>query len=239
MEEKRGREFGFGTLLGDSGEKFVEKSLKNQVLEMGWSHACPIIDEVAKEHGSEWTLKRYAECNFVFGLVTEAARDINPDLYKLLTTPVPRLENELPWRRFKPNLIPKSFYKEMSPLSTPWGYAIPRVIIEEMGRGKNNSDRTPKRILKALSLIDKAVKSSETPIELLVNLSESVSRFDADPKVVLSHTLAAGVLQEGGCMTVFNEIKQRINKHAPILRKAYNEMSAEEKLKGGILVFNF
>lgn len=235
--KKSGREFGLGTFLGDSGEAFLNKPLNEQVIEMGWSHACPVIDEVAKEYGSEWTLKRYAECNFIFGLVTEAARDLNPELYKLLTTPVPRLENEMPGRSFKPDFIPESFGREMSPLSTPWGYAIPRVIIEEMGRGKGNSERTPKRILKAFSLIDKDVKSSKTPIELLINLSESVSRLDADPKVVLSHSLAEGLLKEEGCITIFNEIKQEINKHAPILRKIYNEMPSEEKSKEGIINF--
>lgn len=238
MEEKKaGREFGFGTFLGDSGESFVDKPIQNQVLEMGWSHACPVVEEVAKEYGPEWTLKRYAECNFAFGLVAEAARDLNPELYKLLTTPVSRLNNELPRGRFKPNLIPESFYKEMSPLSTPWGYAIPRVIIEEMGRGKNNLDRTPKRILKALSLIDMAVKSSKTPIELLVKLSESVSRFDADPKAILSHTLAAGILNEEGCKSIFDEIKKRIDKSAPVLKRIYDIMSPEERTEEGIINF--
>lgn len=238
MEEKRARrEFGFGTFLGDSGEGFVNKSLKDQVLEMGWSHACPVVDEVAKEYGPEWTLKRYAECNFVFGLVTEAARDLNPELYKLLITPVLRLNNELPEGQFKPNLIPESFYKEMSPLSTPWGYAIPRVIIEEMGRGENNLNRTPKRILRALSLIDKAVKSSKTPIELLVKLAESVSRFDADPRAVLSHTLATGILQEEGCKSIFDEIKERIDIFAPVLKRIYDTISPEERIKEGIINF--
>jgi len=238
MEVKKSeREFGFSTFLGDSDEGFVDKPLNEQVLEMGWSHACPVIDEVSKEYGPEWTLKRYAECNFVFGLVAEAARDINPKLHKLLTTPVPRLEDELPGRNFKSELIPESFAKEMSPLSTPWGYAIPRVIIEEMGRGKNNSDRTPERILRALNLVDKAVKSSETPIELLVNLSESVSKLDADPKAVLSHTLVSGILQEEGCKAMFNEIKQQIDKSAPTIRKVYNAMLSEERTKEGIINF--
>lgn len=238
MEEKKsGRVFGYGTFLGDLGEKFFDKPLSEQVLEMGWSHACPVINEVSKEFTPEWTLKRYAECNFVFGLVIEAAKDLNSKLYKLLTTSVPRLENELPGRNFKPELIPESFAKEISPLSTPWGYAIPRVIIEEMGRGKNNSDRTPERILRALNLVDKAVKSSETPIELLINLSESVSKLDADPKAVLSHTLASGILLEEGCKTMFNEVKQLIDKSAPTLRKVYGAMSPEERTKEGIINF--
>jgi len=236
-EIKYGREFGASTLLGDSGDRFVDKPLNEQVVEMGWSHACPVVDEVARDYGPEWTLRRYAECNFYFGLVVAAAEDLNPNLHSLLTTPVQRLENEKPGRSFKPELIPESFATEMSPLSTPWGYAIPRVIIEEIGRGENNSDRTPKRILKALSLIDKTVKSSKTPVELLVKLSESVTQLDADPKAVLSHTLADGILKEEGCKTMFAEIKHRIDRFAPVLRGLYKQMTPAERTKEGIINF--
>ncbi len=237
--EKYGRKFGLGTFLGDSGERFVDKPLSEQVLEMGWSHACPVIDEVCKEYGCEWTLKRYAECNFVFGLVIESARDLNPELYKLLTTPVPRLENELPGRSFKPDLVPKSFFREMSPLSTPWGYAIPRVIIEEMGRGENNSDRTQERLLTALDVIDTNVVYPHTPVELLVSLSEHVSVLDADPKVILSHLLSSDVLREEGCWTMFKKIKWEIDNSADNLRHTYNYMSSAERTKKGIIDFSY
>ena len=108
-ELKGGREFGRSTLLGDNGADFFNKSLTDQVTEMGWSHACPVVDEVAKEYGPEWTLKRYAECNFVFGLIVESARDLNPELYRQLTSPVPRLEGEKPGKEFKSELIPSNF----------------------------------------------------------------------------------------------------------------------------------
>ena len=236
-ETKGGREFGRSDFLGPEGEAFLSKPLSEQVVDMGWSHACPVIDEVTKEYGPEWTLKRYAECNFVFGLIVESARDLNPELFKQLTSPVKRLEGEKPGREFKPELIPSNFYEEMSPLSTPWGYALPRVVIEEMGRGENNKDRTQKRILKALNLVDKAVKVSKSPEELLVKLSELVSKADANPKAVLSHVIANGILVEEGTKTMFEEIKHRIGKSAPILRGAYNSMSAEERKAEGIINF--
>jgi hypothetical protein len=235
--KKSGREFGLGTFLGDLGEEFLDKPLNEQVLEMGWSHACPVVNEVSKEYGPEWTLKRYAKCNFVFGLVVESAKDLNPKLHKLLTTSVPRLDNEFPGRFFNSEFIPETFDKEMSPLSTPWGYAIPRVIIEEMGRGKNNSDRTQERLLRALNVIDVNVKSSETPIELLIKLSEHVLVFDADPKAVLSHVLASGIRKEEGCWAMFNEIKKQIDENAPTLKKVYDAMSPEERTKEGIINF--
>lgn len=236
-ELKGGREFGRSDLLGTEGASFSDKPLNQQVMEMGWSHACPVVDEVIKEFGPEWTLKRYAECNFVFGLIVESAKDFNPELYKQLTTPVTRLDGEKPGKEFNPKLIPDNFYKEMSPLSTPWGYALPRVVIEEMGRGENNKDRTQKRILKSLSLIDKVVKTSKTPNELLVKMAEQASKLDANPKAILSHVLASGIFVEEGCKTMFDDIKRRIDKSAPVLREAYDAMSIEERQAEGIINF--
>jgi hypothetical protein len=239
MKENRfDREFGTGTFLGDSGDRFYKRPMSYKVVSMGWSHACPVINDVVKEFGPEWTLKRYSECNFVFGIVAEAAKKFNPDLHKLLTSPVPRIKSEVPGKgHFHPRFVPKSFNEEMFPLSTPWGFAIPRVIIEEMGRGKDNADRTQKRILKAMNLIDKTVKSSKSPIELLVKLSESVSKIDADPKTVLSHVLSEDILNEEGCKNIFGFIKQTIDSSAPILRKTYESMSPQERSERRIINF--
>jgi len=226
--------------LGDSGETFFDKTLQEQVLAMGWSHACPVVNKVAAEYGPEWTLKRYAECNFVFGLVVEAAKDLNPRLYAQLIMPVARKYGEKPGEgRFDPDLVPNSFDAEMSPLTTPWGYAIPRVIIEEMGRGKGNLERTSARILKALHMIDDKVRSSKTPIELLVKLAESASKSYADPRAVLSHTLAQSVLDEEGCLSIFNKIKREIDVAAPTLKVTYDLMSPEERMKEGIITFKW
>lgn len=237
-ELKSGREFGKGTLLGDKGDNFFKKPLMEQVVEVGWSHACPVVDEVVKEYGLEWTLKRYAECNFVFGLIVESARDLNPKLHGQLTTSVQRLEGEKPYKEFNPERIPNYFYNEMSPMSTPWGYALPRVIIEEMGRGENNRDRTQKRILRSLSIIDKTVKSSKTPSELLVKMAEQVSKLDADPKAVLSHVLSNGILVEEGCKTMFDDIKRQIDRSAFLLKRTYDSMSKDERSKEGIINFS-
>lgn len=55
MELRYHREFGKGTLLGDEGGNFFDKPINQQVMEMGWSHACPVVDEVVKKYGPEWT----------------------------------------------------------------------------------------------------------------------------------------------------------------------------------------
>lgn len=236
-EQKGGRNFGTGTFLGEVGIGFFDQAIDVQVEQMGWSHACPVIDEVVSKYGAEWTLKRYAETNFVFGVIASEAKKHRPGLHDQLTQPVKRLENEVPGRSFNMRFIPEAFPKEMSPLSTPWGYALPRIIVEQMGRGENNKDRNQLRIIRALSVIESGVKKSRNPIELMVRMGEMVTHLDADPKAVLSHILAQGILEEEGTKQIFNEIKRRIDQWAPNLKKTYDSMTPEKRTELGIINF--
>lgn len=237
-ERKFGREFGMGTFLGDAGDVFLKQSIKDQILEIGWSHACPVIDEVVRDFTPEWTLARYSECNFVFGLIASRAEELNHDLHEQLTQPVKRLPGELPKEGLNPEFTPTNFKQEMSPLSTPWGYALPRVVIEQMGRGKNNENRTEIRILRALDIIDEAIEVSETPSQLLVNIAERVIMEKAGPKAVLSHMLSKNILLEEGCETMFEEIKKDMDRLAPFLRQTYNAFSIEEREVDDIINFS-
>ncbi|MBU1327133.1 hypothetical protein KKB64_04685 [Patescibacteria group bacterium] len=250
-----GREFGKGTLLGDKGDDFFQKPIEQQVKEMGWSHACPVVDEVIKHYGDQWVKThteasptdirqggaelargRYAECNFVFGLIADTARELNKPLYEKLTRPVTRLENE-PDGDHGLEFVPGSHLRQMSPMSTPIGYALPRVVIEQMGRGEKNINRTPERMHKALEVIEEVVKDSKTPIELTIRLSEEVSQMDADPKNVLYLLLSADILGEENCVTMFRDMVAEMRKSAPTLTRVYDEMSSAEKQDLGVVDF--
>jgi len=237
-ETRYGRRYGNGTLFGNEGDGFFRKNQIRKVYEIGYSHACPVVDRMLEIFGPDWILHRYAECNFVWGLVIELAKKNNPDLYEKLTNPVNRLEGEKPGEGyFNPKLVPECFYNEMSPLSTPTGFGLPREVIELMGRGENNKDRNHKGTFAALNILEKAIKTSDTPNELLVKVAEQVVRKGADPRAVLSHVLSADLLKEEGCTKMFIEIKNLIDNRAPILKRVYNQMSLEEKEKLGIVCF--
>lgn len=249
--ERHNRIFGDEKFLGDSGEDFLEKDLREQVLALAWSSACPIPERVIREYGQTFegneeareragltaARSRYGECAFVFGLVASRAGEINPFLHQQLTTPVPRQRGELIGRH-EEERIPKSCKDKIFPGSTPWGYVLPRVIIEQMGRGSDNVERTQKRILEALKIIDKVLKRScETPIKLVVKLSEAVSGADADPKMVLYHLLSRGILEEQNCHSMFKEIIEEMKRSAPTLSRIYTQMSKEERGELGIVDF--
>lgn len=247
------REFGKGTLLGDRGDDFFQKPIEQQVKELGWSHACPVVDDVIRDYGDEWlkthkgasdkdvrqkgaelTRERYAECNFVFGLIVNTARELNKPLYEELIRPVPRLADELDGI-LATRFIPDSHLQEMSPLSTPMGYALPRVVIEQMGRG---AERNQERTQKALNLIEDAVKTSVSPIELTIKLSEGVSKMDADSRKVLYHLFSAGILREENCASLFKAMIAEMRQSAPTLTKVYDAMSSQEKQELGVIDFS-
>jgi len=255
-EYRYGRRFGDGMLIGDHGNDFLQKPLEQQVKELAWSHACPVVDDVIVAYGEKWAenhpqstqeeircggmrmaRQRYAECNFMYGVVKHSTtREPNSDLYQQLTSPVPRLPNE-PDGQHPTHNVPESHKDEMSPMSTPWGYALPRIVIEQMGRGKDNRERTQERILRALDIVDESVPHCKTPIELTVKLSEAVSRADADPKMVLYHLLSAEILHEENCPSMFRQIIAEIEKNAPVLSRTYSLMSKTERKKLGIVDF--
>ncbi|MCX6726648.1 MAG: hypothetical protein NTY75_02405, partial [Candidatus Shapirobacteria bacterium] len=153
-----GRKFGYGTFLGNKGEKYFQEDIEKRVRKMAWSHACPVVEKVVKEYGPEWTEKRYAECNLFFGLITDEAAGCNFPLYFNLLQPVDRLPEETADPNINKKNVPLTFWRQMSPLSTPWGYALPRVLIEQFGRGENNKDRTAERITKGLQILEDEVR---------------------------------------------------------------------------------
>lgn len=250
-----GRIYGDHTFTGEDSD-FFEKPLEEQVRLMGWSHACPSIDNVIKAYGDEWlkdhpgateeeilkagmekTLARYAECNFVFGLIAEAAKDNNPELYKQLTNPVPRILPEEPDGDHGKKYVPLSHEKQMSPLSTPWGFALPRVLIEEMGRGENNIERTPERMLKVLEYIEAFVPTCNNPVELVVKLSEVVANDLADPKMVVYHLLSADIYKEENCASIFKDIISEMERSAPTISALYKSLSGQERKDLGVVDF--
>ena len=227
-----GRVFGEGTFLGDKDDNFFGQPIKRRVEQMAWSHACPVREEVIGKYGEEWALRRYAECNFVFGLIIESAAGCNFPLYFRLLEPVNRVETENPSPNIKPKNVPPNFGMFMSPMSTPYGYALPRVLIEQFGR---DDKRTGDRIFRGLKIVDRKVKIHTDPIGLLVSVGEAVIKADADSEAVVSHILSKGILEEEGCVTMFKKIMSQMKSRASLLWLTYQKMLSDKKWKNEII----
>lgn len=250
------RQFGRGDFLGNDGDDILDPdvSMYLKTKQLGWSHGCPVVDEVIKEYarayfeahpkeyrnykqvmekGAELALHRYAECNFVYGLIVESARKLNPELYLELVIPTKRQANE-PDGEHGQEFVPSSHAEKMSPLSTPIGYALPRVLIEQMGRGENNKERTPERMLQALNIIDSYVQSAQNSSELVMYFAEAAINQDAEPRAVLSHLLPAGILKEENCLSMFQEMIKTMQLLAPKLYKLYTSLLPQQRQELGV-----
>jgi len=212
---------GFGTSTGVDSS-LADLEAKEQLQKLGWSHACTDPKKVVKEFGMDWAVNRYAECNFWHGYILGRAKIINPELYGQLISAIPRSAGE-PVGSYDSQAVPPSHQTQMSPMSTPWGYALSRVLIEQFGRGKNRQERTPQRTDTGLQLLDQALEDSPDPVNFLVRLSEAVVQADADPLAVLGHVLSVEVFQEANCVTLYTAIRERIKQSAPTLWTAYQK----------------
>ncbi len=234
--ERHGRHFGTATLVGDHADEygFFNQSKRDQALDMGWSHACVIAlqltDPANPDYGPDKMLKRYGETNFWFGYFISQAAEINPSLSFDMKSSVLRLPYE-PVGVHETQSIPDEHVTQLAPMARIYGYAIPRVLIEAMGRDKQ---RSPDRALNAIRALDEVIKVSETPAELLALLSEKAIAFGADAKKILGHVLPAGVLQEENCFYDYGETAQELEANAPNVWAVYLSMSRYERSAAGI-----
>ena len=233
--ERYGRYFGDGTVLGDQGDTFFDLPNARKVRILGWSHACPVVPDVINyysqgkslEDGTKLAIGRYAECNFIYGVVVETAKRSNEGLYKLLTTSVERKDDEVVGNYIK-GFVPKDHDLDMSPLSTLWGYALPRVLLELMG-----PNRETVSVVKALNLLDAVVEISTTPEELVIRLAEQTE----DKKTALSHLFSKGVYLEENCEMMAVKMFELMYYEAPELLKTYQGLTSQEKADLEILSF--
>ncbi len=205
---------------------FLAQNLQDQLSEEAYYHACPQPGRVSVEYGTVWTLERYASCNAWFRMAfLDPAEELNPALYQQLTTSVPRIPGEAVGF-YEEGAVPDSHEVEMSPLSTPWGYALPRILIAQFG--KRGEDREAYRMLRGIKMASKMIAESSTPVQLLTKLAEAYSQMGAHPDEVLSHVLSPGILAEENCKTLFKEVVRDLEKNAPVLWSHYQKIPQDQ-----------
>jgi len=226
-----------------------------KLLRIGVTHGCPnpkavaleMAQDMVKNEGKDmataiddslnWLIERQMDCNNEFNNILGLAKDLNPNLYHLLMQPVDRLADE-PVGTYEPRYVTKDHAIRMNPGSTPWGYALPRVKIEQMGRDEQRSEE---RTQKSNELTRKAILSSHTPIELLTTMaglmvtSDYGGEGDADPIRVLEQTLSGTVLHEEGTKQIYRDITSSLKKKAPKLYTFYESMDTSTLRRADII----
>lgn len=243
------REFGLGeygckSLQEYFGEKRVTRkpnTYEQLAREMGWSHACAIVDQVIKDYGEAWkqdfmvstlnaeqpsektirekglelAIQRYEECNVVYGFIVNSLRqkietetDINTlnryqKLLQQLTRPILRFPDEPDGNHGK-YFLPSSHEFQISPMSSPIGYALPRIAILMMGNRNDNGVCDSNKISTTEEEINNAIEKAESSIELMFIMAERAINLGVDPEEIIYHMLPYHKLEEENCRRLFN-----------------------------------
>lgn len=231
-EHVYGRTFGDNTLIGDQGDAFFKKSVTEQILELADSEACPIPRSVIKRYKEdpEGARDRYGEIVTVRKLILETTQKLNPELYTELTRPLARNVNE-PVGTYEPDAIPPEYIQEMTANNTPWGFSLPRILLDQWGKGEL---RTQERALKGLTILEQSINTATTPLEFMAVLANKAVHAGADIDAVLKSTISKGKLDDDNVRTLYQNLGKEMKTHAPTLWKRYLELTPVERTSRGI-----
>lgn len=230
-DKKFGRTFGERSLLGDNNKDFFKKPILEQVSELAWSEGCPVRNKVINRKGPESARNRYGEVIFASQIVLAEAKEHNPELFFLLKQGLIRKEGEVVGEH-ESSSVPASHVTEISTSNTPWGYSLPRILIEQFGKGK---ERNQTRMIEGLEILESSIKKTDSPISLIAIFSEGIVRNNPSiTNSVLKQAFSKGYLEEENIFEIYGKLLEEIGKYAPTLYKRYNELSSEEKSEKGI-----
>ncbi len=237
---KESIDFGHGSFVGAvmDDPSFFNLPEREQARVVGWANSCPVVTELTDPanpnpgRGSEAMLNRYAQVNLWFGFIHRAAGEVKPGLEDQLMAPVARLSSE-PAGKYEPESVPPSYRREMSPMSTLAGYALPRLFLEQLGTGQGlEREETNDRLMSGLAVLDEAIIEADTPLELLASLAEGLTtKAQTTPEQAFKHIFSQGWLDEHNARTMTEQFKDVMAYKAPTLWARYQALTADDKAR--------
>ena len=236
--QKESLPFGAGSFVGAMNDPaFDALSDLKQAQIAGWASGCPVVSELTDpanpdpQRGPEAMLGRYGEVNTWFGIITRSVQAVNPDLSDQLMTPVTRLSSE-PVGDYELESVPESYLAEMSPMGTLPGYALPRLLVKQLGQGSVSV--TQARLCRGLEALDQAASEAQTPPELLALFAAGLAaKKDLSSEAILSSAFSNGWFNEHKATTMLTEVKTAFAAKAPELWAIYTGLptAAKDELK--------
>lgn len=230
-DSRSGINFGERRLLPETDTNFINLPLEDQVKHLAWSEGCPVMNKVIDRAGLKVARDRYGEVIFASRIVLSQAELHNPELSIQLKQGLKRKDRE-PVGEHEPTSVPMSHLTEISTPNTPWGYSLPRILVEQFG---NKSERNQGRMQKGIQILERSIKKADSPLSLIAIFSNNVVKaFPSIIDSVLKRTFSSGYLKEENTFELYGELLTEIKKHSPMLYKRYTELSSEEKADKGI-----
>jgi hypothetical protein len=226
-------QFGQGDIRLDAD--FFDLPLEERVHRMAWSDSCPIVEEVVQERGLEASEERYGQLNKWFRIMVHEAEQHNPDLAHQLVTPLPRRPDE-PVGKYEPDSVPSNHAEFIAPMSTIYGWALTRILLEQFGLDKKiPKSAKQERMWRGIATMHDAIKVARDPYELLARMAEGIACADVDPKDVLKNILRIDWYREHNARNQVTALTRTLADVAPTVWKAYLAMPSTVKAQRGII----
>ncbi len=221
----------FVTALNDPA--FEALAVRDQARIVGWADGCPVVNELTDpsnpdpQRGPATMLGRYGQVNMWFGFIARTAGEVNANLSAQLLSPVSRLSAE-PVGPYEPESVPDTYGTKMAPMATLPGYALPRLLVKQLGNGPVPD--TQARLCRGLEALDNAVSKAATPAELLALFADGLYvQKDISAEAILSSAFSKGWFDEHNASTLLSEVKAAFADKAPELWTTYTSLSVAAK----------
>lgn len=209
---------------------------KEKAFYLGERLGCPVVPTLVEERGAENMAHRYAEVIFYYGYILDTLARKNPSIAKEISEQIIREEDEK-LAGYDEGWVPE-WNKQIIPgTETPWGYALPRLLISYATDKHGFTESKQEVWVRALLVLDEVadnLEASDTANEFLVKFAEALTETGADPKIILAKTMSAGKLRQDTVHRRFAKIAAAMAQHAPTLWAVYEGLSSEEKSQLGI-----
>lgn len=235
---KESLSFGSGSFVAALNDPAFEVlAVRDQAQIVGWADGCPVVNELTDpanpdpQRGPATMLGRYGQVNMWFGFIARTAGEVNVNLSAQLLSPVSRLADE-PVGPYEPESVPNTYVTEMAPMATLPGYALPRLLVKQLGNGTVAD--TQARLSRGLEALDSAVSKAGTPAELLALFANGLyAQKDISAEVILGSAFSKGWFDEHNASTMLSEIKVAFADKAPELWAVYTTLpvAAKSRLK--------
>lgn len=209
----------------------LELAPRDLARRLGYVAGCPVVERLTDPEntqpgrGSEAMIERYGEVSFWFGELVRHLKERDIELGTEMTWPVAReAADKERMTAFDEASIPDDHFERMRPLGTLYGYALPRIMIEEMrGREDSAQDKVSiqDRMAGGIEAFEDVSDDSNDLYELTAKFGEAIAQLDGDPQAILGHILPPGWLEEHGATWMFNDMREAVKKHAPTLWQEY------------------
>lgn len=230
--------FGHGEFFTHVGKEGLDQLEGRELARsLGWAAGCPVVERLtdptnaAPGRGSEAMIDRYGEVSFWYRQMLESVREVNTDLAEQLESPVEREVSDRDIMRDWDALsIPDDYFESMSPIGTLAGYALPRVLLEEIDYNNPDVDQTEVqwRIVEALDVFETFALDADDVYELTAQFAQYAVEHHADVDRVINHVLSDGWLGEHGAIWMHAHMFEAIEENAPTISARYHELYLQD-----------